>query len=64
MQNFQLITLQKRCTTSDFNNLQTKSFVLYKVAMDDLIYAFMQIANNKSWLKDGSTGFILDFVSL
>ena len=37
---------------------------LYETTVDDLIRAFMQIANYKSWLKGGFTGKGLDFASL
>jgi hypothetical protein len=37
---------------------------LYEATVDDLIYAFMQIANYRSWLKGGYTGKGFDSVSL
>ena len=37
---------------------------LYEATVDDLIRAFMQIANYKSWSKGGYTGKGLDFASL
>ena len=37
---------------------------LYKVLVDDLIYAFMQIATYNSWLKGGSNGKGPDLASL
>ena len=45
-------TLQNWFTTSDFNNLGHKLFVLTKVHW---IQVFMQIVNYRSWLKGGST---------
>ena len=37
---------------------------LCEATVDDLIHAFMHIANYRSWLKGGSTGKGLDFASL
>jgi hypothetical protein len=41
-----------------------KMTCLYEATVDDLICAFMQIANYRSWLRGGSTGKGLDYVSL
>ena len=40
-----------------------KMTCLYETIVDDLIRAFMQIANYKSWLRGGSTGKGPDFAS-
>lgn len=37
---------------------------LYEGTMDDLIQAFMQVMNYKSWLKGGSTSKCYDLTSL
>ena len=37
---------------------------LHEATVDDLIKTFMQIANYKSWLKNGPTGKGLDHYSL
>jgi hypothetical protein len=41
-----------------------KMTCLYQATVDDLICAFMQIANYRSWLRGGSTGKGLDSASL
>ena len=41
-----------------------KMTCLYEATVDDLIRAFMQIANYRSWLRGGSTGKGPDFASL
>jgi hypothetical protein len=41
-----------------------KMTCMYEVTVDDLICAFMQIANYKLWLRGGSTGKGHDFASL
>ena len=41
-----------------------KMTCLYEATVDDLIRAFMQIANYRSWLKGGSTGKGPDSASL
>lgn len=44
--------------------IQEQTTCLYEGTIDDIICAFMQIANYKSWLKGSSTGRNLDSTSL
>ena len=41
-------------------NTNNKIIYLYEIAMDDMIRAFMQIANYWTWLKGDSNGKGLD----
>ena len=47
-----------------FQQSGNKMTCLYEVTMNDLIHAFLQIANYRSWLRGGSAGKGPDFVSL
>ena len=47
-----------------FQQSGNKMICLYETTVDDLIHAFMQIANHILWLRDGSTSKWYYFVSL
>ena len=53
-------TMHDKCLQQSGN----KMTCLYETTIYDLIRAFMQIANYRSWLRGGSTGKGIDFASL